>query len=93
VEDACPHRLAPLSEGRIDEQGQIECPYHGWTFRGSDGECTRIPQMAADAGLTSSNPAACAKAYPTVEAQGLIFVWPQPLSSLPVGAIPSPRRL
>ena len=30
--DACPHRLAPLSEGRVDAAGQIECPYHGWTF-------------------------------------------------------------
>lgn len=29
--DQCPHRLAPLSEGRVDEEGQIECPYHGWT--------------------------------------------------------------
>jgi pheophorbide a oxygenase len=25
VLDKCPHRLAPLSEGRVDEQGQIEC--------------------------------------------------------------------
>ncbi len=29
--DACPHRLAPLSQGRVDpEMGCIECPYHGW---------------------------------------------------------------
>jgi hypothetical protein len=34
VLDACPHRLAPLSEGRVDEQGCIQCSYHGWTFRG-----------------------------------------------------------
>lgn len=27
--DTCPHRLAPLSEGRVDETGCIECPYHG----------------------------------------------------------------
>jgi nitrite reductase/ring-hydroxylating ferredoxin subunit len=27
-EDACPHRLAPLSEGRV-EGGQLECSYHG----------------------------------------------------------------
>ena len=25
VADKCPHRLAPLSEGRVDEQGRIEC--------------------------------------------------------------------
>ena len=31
--DACPHRLAPLSQGRVDtETGCIECPYHGWQF-------------------------------------------------------------
>ncbi|CAE8695391.1 unnamed protein product, partial [Polarella glacialis] len=34
VLDACPHRLAPLSEGRVDEVGRIECPYHGWAFEG-----------------------------------------------------------
>jgi nitrite reductase/ring-hydroxylating ferredoxin subunit len=31
--DVCPHRLAPLSQGRVDpETGCIECPYHGWQF-------------------------------------------------------------
>lgn len=33
VLDTCPHRLAPLSEGRIDESGCIECPYHGEDLR------------------------------------------------------------
>ena len=28
--DRCPHRLAPLSEGRVTEDGLLECPYHGW---------------------------------------------------------------
>jgi len=28
-EDQCPHRLVPLSEGRIAEDGLLECPYHG----------------------------------------------------------------
>ncbi len=27
--DRCPHRLAPLSEGRIDQEGRIYCNYHG----------------------------------------------------------------
>ncbi|MDA0258534.1 MAG: Rieske 2Fe-2S domain-containing protein, partial [Cyanobacteria bacterium] len=30
--DVCPHRLVPLSEGRINGEGQLECPYHGWRF-------------------------------------------------------------
>ena len=41
--DRCPHRLAPLSEGRINESGNLMCSYHGWEFN-SDGDCTRIPQ-------------------------------------------------
>lgn len=42
-DDACPHRLAPLSEGRIDQWGRLQCVYHGWCFNGS-GECKLIPQ-------------------------------------------------
>ena len=72
MSDSCPHRAAPLSEGRIDEQGQIECPYHGWCFNGA-GACTKIPQAAAkdDAML-----ARCGGiAYSVQERQGLIWVW------------------
>jgi vanillate O-demethylase monooxygenase subunit len=39
--DRCPHRLAPLSAGRVAGEG-IQCGYHGWTF-GTDGRCTHIP--------------------------------------------------
>ena len=43
--DQCPHRLVPLSEGRLSDDGHLECPYHGWRFEGS-GQCTLIPQAA-----------------------------------------------
>jgi phenylpropionate dioxygenase-like ring-hydroxylating dioxygenase large terminal subunit len=42
--DQCPHRLAPLSEGRIDEEGRLQCSYHGWSFEGK-GTCACIPQV------------------------------------------------
>lgn len=29
--DACPHRKAPLSAGRV-HAGRLQCPYHGWNF-------------------------------------------------------------
>ncbi len=46
LRDACPHRLAPLSQGRVDaETGCIECPYHGWQFS-TTGDCNNIPQSA-----------------------------------------------
>jgi phenylpropionate dioxygenase-like ring-hydroxylating dioxygenase large terminal subunit len=45
-DDACPHRLAPLSEGRIDDKGRLQCVYHGWCFDGR-GSCQFIPQAPA----------------------------------------------
>jgi phenylpropionate dioxygenase-like ring-hydroxylating dioxygenase large terminal subunit len=44
--DVCPHRLVPLSEGRITPAGLLECPYHGWAFNGQGG-CEVIPQVTA----------------------------------------------
>jgi phenylpropionate dioxygenase-like ring-hydroxylating dioxygenase large terminal subunit len=45
MRDICPHRLAPLSEGRVDAvSGCLECPYHGWQFN-TQGACTKIPQL------------------------------------------------
>ena len=42
--DQCPHRLAPLSEGRVDEKtGHLMCSYHGWQFD-PQGTCTYVPQ-------------------------------------------------
>ena len=70
--DVCPHRLVPLSEGRINQEGLLECPYHGWSFDG-DGRCQRIPQ--AEEGVRSDSSRARCSALPTATAQGLLFVW------------------
>lgn len=72
-EDKCPHRLAPLSEGRIAEDGLLECPYHGWAFSGA-GNCDRIPQH--DQGTANVSRRACATTLPTAAHQGLLFVYP-----------------
>lgn len=72
--DRCPHRLAPLSEGRINEAGLLECPYHGWAFAG-DGSCQIIPQQEPEQEAHTS-PKACVRSYPTAIAQGLLFVYP-----------------
>jgi phenylpropionate dioxygenase-like ring-hydroxylating dioxygenase large terminal subunit len=44
--DECPHRGSRLSQGWV-ENGDIVCPYHGWSFDVS-GACTRIPQNDED---------------------------------------------
>ncbi len=72
--DQCPHRLAPLSEGRIAEDGLLECPYHGWAFRG-DGACDRIPQQPPT-GQAHQSSRACVQSLPTTVQQGLLFVYP-----------------
>ena len=62
--DCCPHRLVPLSEGRITATGQLQCGYHGWNFN-SSGKCTAIPQ-----GGNMNNPRTCAKVYQCAVSQG-----------------------
>lgn len=75
--DACPHRLAPLSEGRVEPDGTLLCAYHAWRFA-ADGSCVNIPQSPADqASKHMSQPKACAKSFPTLVQDGIIFMWPQ----------------
>ena len=40
----CGCRLAALSDGHINGEGDIVCPYHGWEFNG-EGRCTHNPQV------------------------------------------------
>ncbi|MEW5316123.1 MAG: hypothetical protein WDW38_007509 [Sanguina aurantia] len=67
VADSCPHRLAPLSEGRIVAGGtQLACSYHGWKFD-DKGKCTTIPQLPDSKAATTAlaSPRSCAVSYPT----------------------------
>jgi len=74
--DQCPHRLAPLSEGRVDEKtGHLMCSYHGWQFD-AQGICTDIPQADNSDLITKDRQYYCVKALPTQEANGLLWVWP-----------------
>ncbi len=74
--DQCPHRLAPLSEGRVDEKtGHLMCSYHGWQFD-AEGVCTRIPQAENPNILTEKRDRYCVEALPTQVAHGLLWVWP-----------------
>ncbi len=73
--DICPHRQVPLSEGRINERGELECPYHGWSFNG-EGHCTTIPQAEPEAAASACrNPRSACRSHATATAQGLLFVF------------------
>lgn len=66
LRDRCAHRFVPLSKGkRFDDI--IECPYHGLRFD-SSGTCIRNPHGPIPK-------AARVDTYPTVEQNGLVWVW------------------
>jgi vanillate O-demethylase monooxygenase subunit len=67
LEDTCPHRLTPLSMGRL-KGDTIECGYHGMTFD-CRGQCVRIP------GQPTIPRNAKVRAYPVVENMGLAWIW------------------
>jgi len=74
--DMCPHRLAPLSEGRIEPKtGNLQCAYHGWEFNG-DGACERIPQVDEESSVKMrQNQKSCTVAFPLELAMNVLWVW------------------
>ena len=65
----CPHLGANLGCGGVVRDNCIECPFHGWRFRGDDGKCVNIP-------YTEKVPeVARTKSWPVVEMNGMIFIW------------------
>ncbi len=71
LEDRCPHRRAPLSLGCVKANG-LQCPYHGWTFDGSTGACTEIPNLGENERVPARYGAL---AYKVAEANGFVHVW------------------
>jgi phenylpropionate dioxygenase-like ring-hydroxylating dioxygenase large terminal subunit len=74
TDNQCSHRLAPLSEGRINDKGVLECPYHGWCFN-STGNCIKIPQR--ENLYSENNKRFNINSYNIVTKQGIIWIWPE----------------
>jgi phenylpropionate dioxygenase-like ring-hydroxylating dioxygenase large terminal subunit len=68
LEDACWHRLLPLSMGRLDGD-ELVCGYHGLVYN-SQGRCTHMPSQE------TLNPSACVRSYPVIERHRLVWFWP-----------------
>lgn len=65
--DACWHRLAPLSMGKVIGD-EIQCPYHGLRYNAA-GRCTHMPAQE------TINPSATVASYPVVERHRYVWVW------------------
>ena len=68
LEDACWHRLLPLSKGRL-RGDDVVCGYHGLVFD-PHGRCTHMPSQ------DGINPSACVRTFPVVERHRFVWVWP-----------------
>ena len=68
LEDACWHRLLPLSMGRL-EGDELVCGYHGIVYN-AEGLCTHMPSQEM------VNPSACVRAYPVLERHRFVWIWP-----------------
>jgi nitrite reductase (NADH) small subunit len=42
---SCPHADGPLGDGFLDGQ-EVVCPWHGWRFDVTTGDCTRPAAQA-----------------------------------------------
>ncbi len=60
INDLCPHRGAPLSEGFIDQE-KVFCPWHCFDFHLLTGESTIAPHL-------------CVTTYPVRVENGEIFI-------------------
>lgn len=67
IGNACPHRFAPLSEGK-KVGDDVACPYHGLAFN-SDGQCTLNPfsEVIPEAAKVAS--------YKLVERWQALWIW------------------
>ena len=70
VDDTCPHRQGPLSEGYLDGF-LITCPWHGWQFDVRDGRCDTVSRHSV-------------RTYPVrVDETGVYVTLPDPPGAAP----------
>jgi phenylpropionate dioxygenase-like ring-hydroxylating dioxygenase large terminal subunit len=68
LENACPHRKVPLSNGTLAEDNII-CAYHGLTFN-DKGQCIDSPTQR---GMTPRR--AVVRSYPIIDKYRLLWIW------------------
>ncbi|MFF8596452.1 Rieske 2Fe-2S domain-containing protein [Streptomyces sp. NPDC015220] len=79
----CRHMGGDLSRGTV-EGDDVACPFHAWRWSG-DGRCARIPyaRRVPMRARTAS--------FPTLQQDGLLFVWNDPEGNPPPDGVTVPR--
>jgi phenylpropionate dioxygenase-like ring-hydroxylating dioxygenase large terminal subunit len=78
MDHRCPHRCASLFYGR-NEEGGIRCVYHGLKFD-VDGNCLDMPNVPPQYDYKNKIKA---RAYKTLERNGLVWVYMGPRAEVP----------
>lgn len=81
VSNLCRHQFAKLGQGRVDESGCLECPWHrarydvvtGSVVEGPQGRVFGFPPYSKTVQAVG-NTVAKLKSYPVVERDGAIFL-------------------
>ncbi|XP_028317975.1 cholesterol 7-desaturase [Gouania willdenowi] len=83
----CPHLGANVAVGGQVIGNCIECPFHGWRFRGNDGKCVKIP-------YSNKVPEfAKLRSWPCCEVNQQILVWFHCDGEEPQWAVPEQQEI
>lgn len=85
--DRCPHRNVRLSAGRVETDGTLACPYHGWRFD-AGGACTLIPCRTQGKDAKAQR----AFAFPAREESGFVWIYASGSQGDPPPILREPHR-
>ena len=79
----CRHMGGDLSQGTV-KGDEVACPFHDWRWAG-DGRCKQVPYARRAPRLART------ATWPTLEQDGMLFVWNDPERQAPPADVTIPR--
>lgn len=83
LDSYCRHMGGDLSQGQV-KGNEIACPFHDWRW-GGDGRCKKVPYGRRVPRLART------VTWPTMEQDGMLFVWNDPERQAPPADVTIPR--
>ncbi|MCV7055082.1 Rieske 2Fe-2S domain-containing protein [Mycolicibacterium gilvum] len=83
LDSYCRHMGGDLSQGTV-KGNEIACPFHDWRW-GGDGRCKQVPYAKRVPRLART------QTWPTLEQDGMLFVWNDPQRKPPPDDVTIPR--
>ena len=71
IDEFCAHRGVSLWFGRNEDCG-LRCPYHGWKYDVTSGQCVDVPSEPAESGYAKKIKL---KSYPLIDQGGVLWTY------------------